>query len=164
MLSDILLDLKEKMRVKTMAHYLTKDNCWIEKKHYSVLIRFVNNWEERFWNDEKTEQKLLTNQAKYFIGIFLFQAYNQITASTLEQLYRQELEHINPMLSWNAELATDEIRDKAECSLLEKLEQNPQMLFDESPLLSSQFTLCEKQFGEMISEMLTRIQADRQQK
>ena len=146
-----------------MAHYLTKDNCFIEKKHYSVLIRFVNNWEERFWNDEKTEQKLLTNQAKCFISIFLFQAYNQIAANTLEQLYRQELVHINPMLSWNAELATDEIRDKAECSLLEKLEQNPQMLFDESPLLSSQFTLCKKQFGEMISEMLTRIQADRQQ-
>lgn len=144
-----------------MTHYLTKDNCFIEKKHYSVLIRFVNNWEEQFWNDEKTEQKLLTNQAKYFIGIFLFQAYNQIAANTLEQLYRQELIHINPMLGWNAELATCELREQAELSLLEKLEQNPQILFDVSPLLSSQFTLCEKQFGEMISEMLTRIQADR---
>lgn len=66
------------------------------------------------------------------------------------------------MLNWNSELATDEIREKTECSLLEKLEQNPQMLFDVSPLLSSQFTLCEKQFSEMIIEMLTRIQADRQ--
>ena len=56
-----------------MAHYLTKDNCRIEKKHYSVLIQYVNNWEERFWNDENTEQKLLTNQAKYFVSIFLFQ-------------------------------------------------------------------------------------------
>ena len=113
-----------------MAHYLTMDKCWIEKKHYSVLIQFVNNWEERFWNDEKTEQMLLSNQTKYFVSIFLFQAYNQIAASTLEQLYRQELVHINPMLSWNAELATDEIRYKTERSLLEKLEQNPQMLFD----------------------------------
>ena len=144
-----------------MTHYLTKDNCFIEKKHYSVLIRFVNNWEDQFWNDEKTEQNLLTNQAKYFIGIFLFQAYNQIAANTLEQLYRQELIHINPMLGWNAELATCELREQAELSLLEKLEQNPQILFDVSPLLSSQFTLCEKQFSEMLSEMLTRIQADR---
>lgn len=146
-----------------MAHYLAKDNCIIEKKHYSILIYFVNAWEDMFWNDDKPEQKLLTNYARYYIGIFLFNAYNQIAANTLDNLYKQELIHINPMLGWSTELATDEIREKAEYSLLEKLEQNPQILFDVSPLLSNQFKLCEQQFSEMIFEMLIRIQNDRKE-
>lgn len=145
-----------------MTHYLTKENCIIEKKHYSVLIRFVNAWEEAFWNDDKPEQKLLSESARVFLGISLFKAYNQIAANTLNALYARELSGINPLLGWNTGLATSEIKKKAELSLLEKLEQNPQILFDLSPLLKSNFERCERQFGEMVSEMLARLNADRQ--
>ncbi|MGN0620203.1 MAG: lanthionine synthetase LanC family protein [Ruminiclostridium sp.] len=74
-----------------MAHYLTKENCKIEKKHYSVLIRFVNEWEEAFWNNDNPEQKILSDSARYYIGISLFKAYNQIVANTLDSLYNREL-------------------------------------------------------------------------
>ncbi|MGN0597873.1 MAG: hypothetical protein ACI4J1_11175 [Ruminiclostridium sp.] len=70
----------------------------------------------------------------------------------MDHLFKQELIQINPMLAWSAELATKEIKEKAEYSLLEKLEQNPQILFDVSPLLSGQFRLCEQQFGKMLSD------------
>ncbi len=143
-----------------LPHYLTKENCTIEKKHYAVLTRFVNAWEEAFWND-KPEQKLLTNSARYYAGILLFKAYNEIAANTLDYLYNRELAQINPLLGWSAELATSEIREKAELSLLEKLEQNPQILFEVSPLLDGHFKRCEKQFSKMISEMIIRINADR---
>lgn len=145
-----------------MTNYLTKENCIIEKKHYSVLIRFVNAWEESFWNDDKPEQNLLSDNARYFLGISLFKAYNQIAANTLNTLYARELVSINPMLGWNIGLATSEIKENAEKSLLEKLEQNPQALFDLSPLLKSNLEHCERQFGEMVSEMLVRINTDRQ--
>lgn len=144
-----------------MKHYLSKDTCRIEKKHYSVLIRFVQAWEDSFWNDDKPEQKLLSDPARFYTGILLFKVYNEIAANTLEHLYKQELIRKNPLLEWNTELATNEIKEKAEYSLLEKLEQNPQILFEVSPLLSDQFALCTRQFSEMISEMLTRIYTDR---
>lgn len=91
-------------------HYLTKENCLIEKKHYSVLIHFVHKWEERFWDDEKIEQKLLSDSAKFCAGLLLFREYNEIAANTLEYLYTQELIQINPMLGWNTALATQEIK------------------------------------------------------
>lgn len=137
-----------------MPNYLTKENCVIEKKHYAVLIRFVNAWEETFWND-KPEQKLLTNSARYFAGILLFKAYNEIAANTLDYLFNRELAQINPLLGLSAELATNEIKEKAELSLLEKLEQNPQILFEVSPLLNGHFKRCEEQFCEMISELFS---------
>lgn len=146
--------------VIALPHYLSKENCVIEKKHYAVLIRFVNAWEEAFWND-KPEQNLLTNTARYYAGILLFKAYNEIAANTLDYLYKRELAQLNPLLGWSAELATNEIKGKAELSLLEKLEQNPQILFEISPLLNVHFKRCEEQFCEMISEMIVRINADR---
>ena len=148
--------------VKT-KHYLTKENCRIEKKHYSVLIHFVHKWEERFWDDEKIEQKLLSDSAKFCAGLLLFMEYSEIAANTLEYLYTQELIQINPMLGWNTALATQEIKETAASSLLEKLEGNSQLLFDVSPLLSEQLETCTKQFGDALQEMLIRIQKNRQE-
>lgn len=148
--------------VKT-KHYLTKENCRIDKKHYSVLIHFVHKWEERFWDDEKIEQKLLSDSAKFCAGLLLFREYNEIDANTLEYLYTQELIQINPMLGWNTALATQEIKETAASSLLEKLEGNSQLLFDVSPLLSEQLETCTKQFGDALQEMLIRIQKNRQE-
>ena len=146
-----------------MEYYFTKDTCRIEKKHYSFLIRFVQEWEESFRNEDAPEQKLLSSSAMVYAGILLFKAYNEIAANTLDHLYKQELIQSNPMLEWNTELATNEIKEKAEYSLLEKLEQEPQMLFKVSPLLSEHFKLCTLQFSEMLSEMLARIYSDRQE-
>lgn len=70
--------LNEVIQVK---HYLSKDTCIIEKKHYSVLIRFVQSWEDSFWNDDKPEQKILSDSARISVGILLFKAYNEITAN-----------------------------------------------------------------------------------
>lgn len=79
----------------------------------------------------------------------------------MDYLFNRELAQINPLLGLSAELATNEIKEKAELSLLEKLEQNPQILFEVSPLLNGHFKRCEEQFCEMISEMIIRINADR---
>ena len=70
-----------------MAHYLTKESCTIEKKHYSVLLRFVNAWEEAFWNYNKPEQRIFSDYARYYTGLLLFKAYNDIAANTLDYLY-----------------------------------------------------------------------------
>ena len=146
-----------------MKHYLIKEKCRIEKRHYSILLHFIQKWEENFWDDDKVEQKLLSDSAKFYAGILLFKTYNEIVANTLDRLYTQELIQINPMLRWNTALATQQIKEMAENSLLEKLEQNPQLLFDVSPLLSEKLELCTKQFGDALSEMLIRIQENRQQ-
>lgn len=73
----------------------------------------------------------------------------------MDYLFNRELAQINPLLGLSAELATNEIKEKAELSLLEKLEQNPQILFEVSPLLNGHFKRCEEQFCEMISELFS---------
>ncbi|MGN0663230.1 MAG: type 2 lanthipeptide synthetase LanM family protein [Faecalibacterium sp.] len=146
-----------------MKHYLTEETCRLEKKYYTVLLRVVQDWEEAFWNEERPEQSTLTFSAKVYAGIFLFRAIDPIAASTLEALFRRELAQANPILAWNAELATQEIREKAEASLAEKLEADPELLFRTAPLLKEQLERCVRQFSEMLSEMLCRIHADRQE-
>ena len=118
-----------------------------------MLIRFVQAWEDSFWNYDKPEQKLLSYSARFYTGILLFKVYNEITANTLEHLYKQELMQKNPLLEWNTELATNEIKEKAEYSLLEKLEQDPQILFEVSPLLSDHFALCTRQLPRNITPL-----------
>lgn len=114
-------------------------------------------------DDDKIEQKLLSDSAKFYAGLLLFGEYSEIAANTLDYLYTQELIRINPMLGWNTALATQEIKKMAAGSLLEKLEGNPQLLFDVSPLLSERLETCTKQFEDALQEMLIRIRKDRQE-
>ena len=144
-----------------MTHYLTEQTCRIEKKHYSVLLHFVQNWEDRFWNDEKEEQRELAFSAKAMAGLQFFRALNPIAANTLDHLYRKELSGLNPMLAWNTELATQEMREQAELSLKQKLDDEPELLFSTAPELRRRLDVCEAQFTEMMDEMLSRIAADR---
>lgn len=146
-----------------MKHYFTPETCRLEKKYYTVLFRVVQDWEEAFWAEERPEQRALTFSAKVYAGMFLFQAINPIAADTLESLFRQELAQANPILAWNAELATREIRERAEISLMEKLEADPELLYRTVPLLKEQLDRCVRQFSQMLSELLCRVHADRQE-
>lgn len=146
-----------------MEHYLTKETCILEKKYYYVLLHWIQEWEEAFWNDARPEQQMLTDSARLSAGICLFKAINPIAASTLEQLFRQELAQANPMLAWNPDFATRELRETTENTLMEKLEADPELLFRTAPLLREQMEQCIQQFSEVLSEMLCRIYADRQE-
>lgn len=145
-----------------MSFYLSDKTCSIEKQHYSVILRLVQNWEEQFWRDDRPEQQLFSYPARVSTGIALFNAYNFLAGGTLEHLYRQELAQSNPLLAWNTDLATQELKTQAELSLKAKLEADPQMLFHVSPGLRAQLKLCEEQFTAALTEMMLRIQADRQ--
>jgi len=146
-----------------MSHYLSSETCSIEKKYYSVVFRLVQDWEDRFWRDDRPEQQLFSYPARVCTGIALFQTYNFLAANTLEHLYRQELAQSNPLLAWNTDLATKELKEQAELSLQAKLEADPQMLFHVSPGLRAQLKLCEEQFTEALTEMMQRIQTDKQE-
>ncbi len=146
-----------------MSCYLSDKTCSIEKKHYSVLIRLVQNWEEQFWRDDCPEQRLFSYSARVCTGIALLQAYSFLAASTLDELYRKELAQSNPLLAWNIDLATQKIKKQAEISLQAKLEADPQMLFHVSPGLWAQLKLSEEQFAAALTEMMERIQADKEE-
>lgn len=146
-----------------MEHYLTKETCTLEKKYYAVLFHWVQDWEETFWAKDRPEQQMLTDPARLSAGIWLFKTIDSIAGSTLEQLLRQELAQVNPMLAWNPDLATREIREKAEDTLLQKLEADPELLFRTAPLLRGQMEQCTRQFSTMLSELLCRVYADRQE-
>lgn len=82
-----------------MEHYLTEENCRIEKKHYSVLLRLVREWEEQFWSGQEAKKENIAFSGRVFAGIELFKQLNVIAAATLDFLYNRELAGLNPMLA-----------------------------------------------------------------
>lgn len=142
------------------AHYLTLQNCKIEKKHYSVLIGIVQEWEDFYWDDSKPEHRNISFSAKAFAGIQLFRELNILATGTIECLYNRELAEKNPMLEWSTELATDELKEEAELSLKQKLEVNPSLLYEVSPGLKEKVDNCICIFTEMMDEMLDRLYKD----
>lgn len=142
-------------------HYLNKENIKIEKKHYSILIKFVQDWEESFWKEGKPEQEMISSSARVYIGILLFRYFNEIAAKTLDFLYRKELMSMNTDLMYGIQFATTEMKESAEIALSEKLEANPELLFEGAPLLKNRLKECSSTFYEMMDELLWRIHADR---
>ena len=63
-------------------------------------------------DDDKIEQKLLSDSAKFYAGLLLFGEYSEIAANTLDYLYTQELIRINPMLGWNTEIGRASCRER----------------------------------------------------
>ena len=146
-----------------MKPYFTPETCRLEKSYYAVLFPVVQSWEEAFWDDARPEQQALTYSARIYAGMFLFRTLDPLVSDTLETLFRQELAQANPILAWNADLATKELRDKAARSLTEKLQADPGLLFRTAPLLKEQLEHCVSQFSDMLSELLCHIHTDRQE-
>lgn len=146
-----------------MKPYFTPETCRLEKTYYAVLFPVVQSWEEAFWDDARPERQALTYSARIYAWMFLFRTLDPLVSDTLETLFRQELAQANPILAWNADLATKELRDKAARSLTEKLQADPGLLFRTAPLLKEQLEHCVSQFSDMLSELLCRIHTDRQE-
>ena len=146
-----------------MKPYFTPETCRLEKPYYAVLFPVVQSWEEAFWDDARPEQQALTYSARIYAGMFLFRTLDPLVSDTLETLFRQELAQANPILAWNADLATKELRDRAARSLTEKLQADPELLFRTAPLLKAQLEHSVRQFSEMLTELLCRVYADRQE-
>lgn len=146
-----------------MKPYFTPETCRLEKTYYAVLFPVVQSWEEAFWDDARPERQALTYSARIYAWMFLFRTLDPLVSDTLETLFRQELAQANPILAWNADLATKELRDKAARSLTEKLQADPELLFRTAPLLKEQLEHCVSQFSDMLSELLCHIHTDRQE-
>lgn len=140
-----------------MKPYFTPETCRLEKTYYAVLFPVVQSWEEAFWDDARPERQALTYSARIYAWMFLFRTLDPLVSDTLETLFRQELAQANPILAWNADLATKELRDKAARSLTEKLQADPGLLFRTAPLLKEQLEHCVSQFSDMLSELLCHI-------
>lgn len=126
------------------------------------IMKIVNDWESEFFNEAKEAHSIFSDEARNSIGKLLFDRIYFMSIQTLESLFNDEFVLRYPDCKWGVAFATQEMKNNTMQSLIGKLNDNPRLLYDNSPLLEVYIEKAIEQFSDMLNELIGRIAKDKE--